>query len=448
MEAALQQARKKGLIIGLGKTGLASARFLARRGYAVAVTDNRAEPPALAALKAELPDVALFVGGYSPDALANADFVIVSPGVSSQEPFILRARALGLPVCGDVELFAREARAPVVGITGTNGKSTVTTLLGLMAERAGRDVRFGGNIGTPVLDLLEEAEPDLYVLELSSFQLETTDRLPLAAAVVLNVTPDHLDRYRNVDEYAAAKARIYYDAAVSVVNRDDSRVLAMAESKRRTIRFGLGAPAADEYGIIETDTGGWLARGSEKIMPTAELKIRGRHNHANALAALALGEAVDLPREAMIDILVDFRGLPHRMRFVTEAGGVAWYDDSKATNVGAAVAAIVGADAPLVVIAGGDGKGQEFADFARALAGRARAVVLIGRDADRIAAALEDLVPYEHAAGMEDAVTRAAALARPGDWVLLAPACASFDMFASYEARGDAFVAAVRRLAA
>ncbi|HET7370140.1 MAG TPA: UDP-N-acetylmuramoyl-L-alanine--D-glutamate ligase [Gammaproteobacteria bacterium] len=442
----MEQTRKKGLIVGLGKTGLAAARFLARRGYAVAVTDSRAEPPALAALKAELPDVALFLSGHSDDALANADFVIVSPGVPSQEPFILRARALGLPVCGDVELFAREARAPIVGITGTNGKSTVTTLVGLMAERAGMNVRIGGNLGTPVLDLLEEAEPDLYVLELSSFQLELTDRMPLAAAVVLNITPDHLDRYRNIDDYAAAKARIYTDAAISIVNRDDPRVVAMAASKRKTVSFGLDAPEPSQYGLVATPNGDWLARGQDKLMPAAELKIRGRHNFANALASLALGDAIGLPRQAMLETLADFRGLPHRMRFVTEAGGVAWYDDSKATNVGAAVAAIAGAAAPLIVIAGGDGKGQDFTGFARALAGRARAVVLIGRDAERIAAALDEVVAYEYAADMEAAVRCAAGIAEPGDWVLLAPACASFDMFANYEARGDAFIAAVRRL--
>lgn len=441
--AQTPQTQHKTLVVGLGKTGLAVARFLARRGGEVAVTDDRAEPPGLAALKAELPDVALFLGGYSDAALARADSLVVSPGVAAQDPFVVRARALGLPVHGDIQLFAAAARAPIVGISGTNGKSTVTTLLGLMAAAAGRDVRVGGNLGTPALDLLEATEPDLYVLELSSFQLELTDHLPLAAGAVLNVAPDHLDRYADVAAYAAAKARLYYDAAVSVVNRDDPRVMAMGAAKRRVVSFGLDAPAAGQYGLAD----GWLARGGDKLMPMDNLKIPGRYNVANALAALALGAAVGLPDDAMLATLAEFRGLPHRMSFVAERGGVAWYNDSKATNVGAAVAAIAGAGSkPVVVIAGGDAKGQQFGEFAVALAGRARAVVLIGRDADRIAAALGDSVMHERAADMDAAVRRAAELAQPGDRVLLAPACASLDMFANYAARGDAFAAAVGRL--
>lgn len=443
MEAALRQARKKGLIVGLGKTGFAAARFLEQRGCSVAVTDDRAAPPALAALKAKLPDVALFAGGYSTEALDNADFVVVSPGVPTRDPYIVQARARGLPVLGDIELFAREARAPIVAITGTNGKSTVTTLVGLMAAASGRDARVGGNLGTPALDLLSDKEPDLYVLELSSFQLELTEHLPLAAAAVLNVAPDHMDRYRSFDEYAEAKARIYYDAAVSVVNRDDPRALAMAAIKRRRISFGLDEPVAGQYGLIDDS----LARGTEKLLPATALKLPGRHNIANALAALALGEAVGLPLPAMLTALTEFGGLPHRMSRVVEIDGVTFIDDSKATNVSAAVAAIAGATSPLIVIAGGDGKNQDFTAFADALVGRARAVVLIGRDADRIVTALADRVPHESAADMSAAVRRAAELAQPGDWVLLAPACASFDMFDNYEARGDAFAAAARRLA-
>ncbi len=439
----MQQTRQKALIVGLGQTGLASARFLAARGYPVAVTDDRDDPPALAALKAQLPDVGLFAGGYSDEALAHADFLVVSPGVPPLEPFILRARAQGLPVLGDVELFAREACAPIVGITGTNGKSTVTTLVALMAERAGRTVRVGGNIGTPVLELIDEDEPDLYVLELSSFQLDLTEHLPLSAGAVLNVSPDHLDRYRTMEDYAASKARLYYDAAVAVVNRGDARVTAMAAAKRETISFGLDAPVDGQYGLVETPAGAQLARGADALMPAAALKIRGRHNIANALAALALGESIGLPREAMLAALAEFGGLPHRMRLIAEIDGVAFHDDSKATNVGAALAAVSGATAPLVVIAGGRGKGQDFAEFARGLRDRARAVVLLGEAAGAMAAALDGVVPYEYANSMSDAVRRAAALAAPGDWVLLAPACASFDMFADYAARGEAFARAV-----
>lgn len=438
---------KTALVVGLGKTGLACALYLARTGYHVGVTDTREQPPELARINELLPEVTLFLGGFAVEALARADIVIVSPGVSAQDPFVLRARALGLPVAGDVDLFARHVKAPVVGITGTNGKSTVTTLLGEMCTRAGRDVRVGGNLGTPALDLLHENEPDCYVIELSSFQLDLTDYLPLAAATVLNVTPDHMDRYRNFDEYVAAKERVYYQAAVSVTNRDDPRVVKMAERKRKIISFGLSAPPENHYGLLVRGGAQWLARGNEPLLPVADLNICGEHNQANALAALALGEAMGLPREPMLDVLRDFRGLEHRLCLVVEAARVRWYDDSKATNVGAAIAAISGASVPLVVIAGGDGKGQNFTEFAQALVEQARAVILMGHDADKIAAVLEDLVPYEFASDMDDAVRRAAGRAQAGDWVLLAPACASFDMYDNYEARGDAFIDAVKRWA-
>ncbi|HET7675238.1 MAG TPA: UDP-N-acetylmuramoyl-L-alanine--D-glutamate ligase [Gammaproteobacteria bacterium] len=443
----MAQARHKSLIVGLGDTGLAVARFLARRGDAVAVTDNREEPPCLARIKAELPDVAVFVGGYSEAALAQADRVVVSPGIAPQHEFVVRARALGLPVIGDIELFAAHARAPIVGISGTNGKSTVTTLVGLMAARAGRDVRVGGNLSPPALALLSDTEPDLYVLELSSFQLEMTEHLPLAAGAVLNIAPDHLDRHLNLDAYAAAKARLYYDAAISIVNRDDTRVMQMAAAKRRVVSFGLDAPAPRQYGVIAAADGDWLARGETRLMPVSDLKIRGRHNVANALAALALGAAAGLPDEAMLAALNAFGGLPHRMTLVAEHDGVAWYDDSKATNIGAALAAIAGTDAPVVVIVGGDGKGQNFDEFAAVLAARARAAVLIGRDAPLIGAALDERVPHAYAADMDAAVKLAAGFALRGDCVLLAPACASLDMYTNYAERGERFAVAVRRLA-
>jgi len=440
------------VVVGLGKTGLSCARWLAARGEQVAVTDSRDEPPGLAGLHAEWPQVAVHAGGFDPALLARAGRIVLSPGVPLAEPALAAAIADGVEVVGDIELFARVAKAPVVAITGSNAKSTVTTLVGEMARAAGLDARVGGNLGTPALDLLPSpgtAEPDLYVLELSSFQLETTATLDAAAAVVLNISPDHLDRYPDLAAYAAAKRRVFQGGGVMVVNADDPAVAAMAEPNRRVIRFGLGVPAADDYGLRRQDGADWLCRGREALLPVGEMRIRGYHNAANALAALALGEAAGLPRAAMLAALRDFTGLPHRCQWVAEVGGVHFYDDSKGTNVGATLAALqgLGADGRVVLIAGGLGKEQDFSPLRPGLAACGRAAVLIGRDAPRIEAALGGAVPVVRAAGMSEAVAAAAALAQPGDSVLLSPACASFDMFRDYVHRGEVFVAAVRELA-
>ena len=439
-------AGRRTLVVGLGRTGLSVARYLARRGESVAVTDTRTDPPGLEALRRELPEVAAFLGGLAPEAFAHAERVVVSPGVPLDTPEIAAARAAGVPVVGDVELFALAAAAPVVAVTGSNGKSTVASLVAAMAVRAGRETRAGGNLGTPALDLLGEREPDLYVLELSSFQLETVEHLAPAAATVLNVSPDHLDRYPDLERYAQAKGRIYARARVQVVNRDDARARALATGPGRRVGFGLGrAPSEGDWGVVRRGGEVWLARGDEPLMPAAALRLRGAHNVANVLAALALGEAAGLPLEPMLEAARDFPGLPHRMSLVAERGGVAWIDDSKATNVGAAAAAVASLDRPVVLIAGGQGKGQDFAPLARALRGRARAVVLIGEDAPRLEAALAGAVPeLRRARTMEEAVRLAGGLARPGDAVLLAPACASFDMFEGFEDRGRAFAEAVR----
>ena len=439
-------AGRRTLVVGLGRTGLSVARYLARRGESVAVTDTRTDPPGLAALRRELPEVAAFLGGLAPEAFAHAERVVVSPGVPLDTPEIAAARAAGVPVVGDIELFALAAAAPVVAVTGSNGKSTVASLVAAMAVRAGRETRAGGNLGTPALDLLGEREPDLYVLELSSFQLETVEHLAPVAATVLNVSPDHLDRYPDLERYAQAKGRIYARARVQVVNRDDARARALATGPGRRVGFGLGrAPAEGDWGVVRRGGEAWLARGDEPLMPAAALRLRGAHNVANVLAALALGEAAGLPLEPMLEAARDFPGLPHRMSLVAERGGVAWIDDSKATNVGAAAAAVASLDRPVVLIAGGQGKGQDFAPLARALRGRARAVVLIGEDAPRLEAALAGAVPeLRRARTMEEAVRLAGGLARPGDAVLLAPACASFDMFEGFEDRGRAFAEAVR----
>lgn len=441
----------KTLVVGLGKTGVSCARYLRAQGVSLAVTDSRAEPPGLAELRRELPEVPVFIGGFAPAVFAAASELVVSPGVPVAEPLIQDALARGIPVLGDVALFAGAARAPICAITGSNGKSTVTTLMGLMAQACGRRVAVGGNLGEPVLDLLDDTV-ELYVVELSSFQLETTPRLRAKVSVCLNVSPDHMDRYPSLEAYASAKARIYAGAAVAVVNRDDHRVCAMPRQTSREIGFTLGDPAAGDYGLGTRDGIPWLCRGTESLMPAGEVLIPGSHNLANALASLALAEACGLAPGPCLEVLRRFAGLDHRSQLVTERRGVRWYDDSKGTNPGATVAALEGLVPPgaahrAILIAGGDGKGADFSPLAPAVERAARAVVLIGRDAPRIAEALSGRGHVEQAADMAEAVSRAAELAQPGDCVLLSPACASFDMFASYEHRGRVFAEAVRTLA-
>ena len=376
--------------------------------------------------------------------------LIVSPGVALREPVLLEAQARGVEVVGDIEVFARHARAPVVAVTGTNGKSTVTSLVREMAQAAGLAVRAGGNLGPPALDLLHDGEPDLYVLELSSFQLETTASLKPSAAVVLNITPDHRDRYATLDAYAQAKRRVYRGAGTRVINRDDPLAAAMAEPDGPVMGFTVRAPEPRCFGLIPAEGGAWLAFEDERLMPVADLPIPGRHNVANALAALALGTAVGLPREAMVSALRRFHGLPHRCQWVGRASGVDWYNDSKGTNVGATCAALQGlaAERPVILLAGGDGKGADFTPLASACqsgeTGRVRAVVTLGRDGPLIAQALQGVVRVTRAHDLADAVAQAADLARSGDAVLLSPACASFDMFRDYVERGERFVAAVR----
>lgn len=465
MEAALQEHidhsqegnRTKTLIVGLGRTGLSVARHLVARGGQVAVVDSRPNPPGLDALQRDLPDVALFLGGFDEAAFAHADRLVVSPGVSLDTPVIAAAIARGAEVVGDVELFVRAANAPIAAITGSNGKSTVTTLLGEMARESGRRVAVGGNLGEPALDLLDDAV-ELYVLELSSFQLDTTHSLRAAAAVVLNLSPDHMDRYPDLDAYANSKQKVLNHAVVGVYNADDPRVVAMRGSNEKWC-FTLGEPlaAAEDvfgcqrvFGVRQLDDGPWLCRGEQPLMAAAEVRIPGLHNRANALAALAMGSALGLDLAAMCEVLRHFPGLPHRTQFVAELGGVRWYNDSKGTNVGACIAALEGlsqGDATrTVLIAGGDCKGAAFDELVPAVVAHARALVLIGRDAPDIARAVAGQVRVRHAEDMADAVRQAAELSEPGDRVLLSPACASFDMFRDYMHRGEVFMDAVRGL--
>lgn len=443
------------LVLGLGDTGLSAIRWLARRGARLRAADTRAAPPALGAVRDAHPGVGISLGAFDEALLEGVDTVVASPGVALREPVLRAALARGIEVVGDVEVFAREVaivapRARVLGVTGTNGKSTVTALAAQMAVSSSRRALALGNIGVPVLDALDEpgfGELEVIVVELSSYQLETTSSLRLDAAAVLNVTQDHLDRYDSLDAYAEAKARIFANAATRVVNRDDARTLAMAGGHRRTFTFGLGEPrSGDEWGLDAART--VLRRGSRDLMALDAMPMAGLHNAANALAAHALGSAIGLPEAGMAEATRRFRGLPHRVQLVADTGGVRFYDDSKGTNVGATVAALEGFACPVVLIAGGDGKGQDFAPLEPAVRARARAVVLIGRDAPRIEAALAASgVPLHRAATMQEAAQAAFAAARPGDAVLLSPACASFDMFRNYGHRGEVFAQAARALA-
>ncbi|MHB1085737.1 MAG: UDP-N-acetylmuramoyl-L-alanine--D-glutamate ligase [Thiobacillus sp.] len=464
---SLKLSGKNVLVLGLGDTGLSCARWLAARGAQVSVADSRAAPPQAARLAEFLPQVPLHVGAFDDALLQSTDLLVISPGVPLTEPAVARAVAAGVEAVGDIELFARalhalnaqRAAAPdtkgpmqVLAITGSNGKSTVTAMCGDMCRMAGLTTCVAGNIGLPVLDALYEIEqgiapaPQVWVLELSSFQLETTVRLNATAATVLNVSEDHMDRYPDMDAYAAAKARIFSGDGAQIVNRDDARSLAMVLPGRRVISFGLDRRPEDEnFGLCEDE----LCQDGDMLLPLSALQVAGLHNAANALAALALTRALDLPMEALLRGLVHFKGLPHRVEKVAEIEGVIYYDDSKGTNVGATEAALYGlGKRRAVVILGGDGKGQNFSPLKGAVEANARAVLLIGRDAPLIAAAIEGCgVETCRVASLQEAVGEAQRLAHPGDAVLLSPACASFDMFRNYIHRADVFIDAVTKLA-
>ncbi|MCF6280933.1 MAG: UDP-N-acetylmuramoyl-L-alanine--D-glutamate ligase [Candidatus Polarisedimenticolaceae bacterium] len=439
----------KRLVVGLGKTGLSCVRFLSQNGKTVAVTDSRDVPPALAELNSELPDVAVFVGGFRAEIFAAADQLIVSPGVSLREPLLQQAAGRNAEIIGDIELFAREAAAPIIVITGSNGKSTVTTLLGVMVKHAGINVAMGGNLGEPALNLLDD-KVELYLLELSSFQLETTESLYAVAAVVLNISPDHLDRYDSIEEYAATKSKIYRGAEIGVINRDDPMVCAMMGEATNEVGFTLQEPSGSDFGLRQDERGLWFCKGEERLMLTAEMRQSGSHNHANALAALALGEAIGLPMAGMLEVLRHFAGLPHRTQFITKRRDVDWYDDSKGTNTGATISALKGLalddGSRTVLIAGGVAKGADFRLLRPVVAATTKAVVLIGEATEQLEETLSGCAPLHRAATMDEAVKMAAELAAPGDRVLLSPACASFDMFDNYQQRGEIFIAAVDRL--
>lgn len=439
------------VIIGLGKTGLSCARYLHRQNANIAITDSREHPPGLDEFLNSFPHVPISVGGFDSALCEDAAELIVSPGVSLREPVIAKQINKGTPVIGDIELFARAATAPVIAITGSNGKSTVTSLVGEMARCAKWRVRVGGNLGVPALDLLNGGEPDLYVLELSSFQLETTYSLKPVSAAVLNISQDHLDRYDHLDEYIHAKLRVYQNCRICVYNREDSATfMQQTQPVIKAISFGLNTPGQDQFGLIEEKDQWYLAHGNQKLLPTDALKIKGHHNIANALAALALGDAAKIPMPAMLDALQTFPGLPHRCQWVAKINGVEWYNDSKATNIGAARAAIVGLGheikGKIVLIAGGQGKNADFSELSPCVKQFVRAIILIGQDAKQIEEKLVEFAPCLHVRTLQDAVSAAQKIALAGDCVLLAPACASYDMFNHFEHRGEVFMAAVRAL--
>ena len=438
------------IVVGLGKSGMSLVRFLARQGVSFAVADTRENPPELATLRRDYPQVEVRCGELDVEFLCRADELYVSPGLALATPALQAAAARGVKLSGDIDLFARNAKAPIVAISGSNAKSTVTTLVGEMAAAAGKRVAVGGNLGMPALDLLSD-DVELYVMELSSFQLETTHQLGAEVATVLNVSEDHMDRYSGLPAYHLAKHRIFRGARQVVVNRQDALTRPLMSDGLPCWTFGLGAPDFKAFGLREENGEKYLAFEFQNLMPVRELKVRGAHNQANALAALALGHAVGLPFDAMLSSLRTFTGLEHRCQWVRELDGVSYYNDSKATNVGAALAAIDGLgmdmDGKLVLIAGGDGKGADFSGLRDSVTRYCRAVVLIGRDADLIADALGDAVPQVRAASLDEAIAQCRALAQPGDAVLLSPACASFDMFKNYEERGQLFARAVGALA-
>ncbi|MCP1642605.1 UDP-N-acetylmuramoylalanine--D-glutamate ligase [Pseudomonas citronellolis] len=438
------------IVVGLGKSGMSLVRFLARQGVPFAVADTRENPPELATLRAQYPQVEVRCGELDAGFLCRASELYVSPGLSLRTPALVEAAARGVRLSGDIDLFARHARAPIVAITGSNAKSTVTTLVGEMAVAAGKRVAVGGNLGTPALDLLAD-DVELYVLELSSFQLETCERLGAEVATCLNVSEDHMDRYDGMADYHLAKHRIFRGARQVVVNRADALSRPLIADSVPCWTFGTNKPDFKAFGLVEEGGEKYLAFQFEALMPVRELKIRGAHNQSNALAALALGHAVGLPFEPMLRTLREFAGLVHRCQWVGEHAGVSFYDDSKATNVGAALAAIEGLgadiDGKLVLLAGGDGKGADFSALREPVAKFCRAVVLLGRDAELVGAALSDGTPKVRVQTLDEAVRKAAELARPGDAVLLSPACASLDMFKNFEERGRLFARAVEEIA-
>ena len=438
------------VVAGLGISGVSAVNFLHEKGYRVAVTDSRAVPPGHDQIPA---DVQTSFGQFDQDLLLSAEEIIISPGLDPKLPEIQAAIAKGIPVISEIQGLRRATDKPIVASTGSNAKSTVTTLIGLMAENAGKKVAVGGNLGRPALDLTKD-DPELYILELSSFQLETTSNLNAEVAVVLNLSEDHLDRHGDMMGYHTAKHRIFQGVKKVVHNRDDSLTRPLVPDATPMQSFGLNAPDMNQYGVLrETDGTMWLARGRERLLKSSDMYMQGTHNVANALACLALGEAIDLPLESMLETLKTFKGLEHRCEFVKDVNGVRYYNDSKGTNIGATLAALDGLGAAIevqqgkvAIILGGQGKGQDFTALRESLSKFAKVAVLIGEDRPVIEKAIEGTTTLLHAESLAEAVALCQKNTQPNDVVLLSPACASFDMFSGYPQRGHQFVALVNEL--
>lgn len=461
IEVKMNLTGKNVLVLGIGETGLSMAKWLVRQGARVRVADSRFAPPNLQKIENLLPETEIFTGPFGEKVFDGMEMIAISPGVSAIDPHIRQVAASGMPIVGDITLFKwalEQSNAPapkILAVTGTNGKTTVTAMVGVMLKKAGWDVEVAGNIGPAVLDafmqrLDEGRMPQAWVLEVSSFQLETTENLNADVATVLNLSEDHMDRYNTMIDYTQAKARIFMyknkGEGIQVLNREDPHSMAMALTEKKQITFGLDEPATNaDFGIMQSNGEFWLVEGKMLLMKTSDLVVNGLHNVANALAALALCRALQVPVEPLLASLREFRGLPHRMEKVAAFNDVTFVDDSKSTNVGATIAALNGLQQNVVLIAGGEGKGQDFTLLTQAILAWARAVVLIGLDADKIKAALEEChVPVLFAKTMEDAMQKSFLLAQKGDVVLLSPACASFDMFKNYVHRAEVFVAAVK----
>ena len=431
---------KKVVIIGLGLTGLSCVDFFLARGVTPRVVDTRLSPPGLD----KLPEaVERHLGDLNESWLLAADLIVASPGMALAHPALSAAAEAGVEIIGDIELFCREVQAPIIAITGSNGKSTVTTLVGEMAKAAGINVGVGGNIGLPALMLLDEAR-ELYVLELSSFQLETTSSLKAAAATILNVTEDHMDRYPfGLQQYRAAKLRIYENAKVCVVNADDALTMPVRGADERCISFGIDV---GDYHLNRQQGETWLRVKGEKVLNVKEMKLVGQHNYTNALAALALADAAGLPRASSLKALTTFTGLPHRFQLAFEHNHVRWINDSKATNVGSTEAALNGlhVDGTLHLLLGGDGKSADFTPLRRYLQGERIRLWCFGRDGAELAALRPEVAQQSET--MEQAMRQIAAVVQPGDMVLLSPACASLDQFKNFEQRGDIFTRLAKEL--
>lgn len=437
------------VVVGLGHTGLSVVPHLLSLGYEVEIYDSREIPPQLSILQKAFPNISVITGQFNAERFCQADLLVVSPGVPLRDMAVAKAISADVETVGDIELFVRAAKAPIIAVTGANGKSTVSALVAEMLSAAGRETRLGGNIGVPVMQLLQPEEPEVYVLELSSFQIETTSSLNAVASTVLNISEDHMDRYAGIEEYADTKAEIFSGDGVMVLNKDDPRVVKMTRAGRAPIYFGLSKPESEnEFGIAQIDGQLWLMRGEQRLIAASEIPLPGRHNIANVLAAYALSSVMDVPVEAANQAIKDFHGLPHRCQLITEADGVKWIDDSKATNVGSATAALDGMDEPVIWIAGGEGKDADFLPLRQAAKNHVKHAILIGRDAKLIEAALGGVIPVSHATDMHDAVTQAQSLSQRGDIVLLSPACASFDMFKNFNHRGEVFASKVREVVA